>query len=439
MAKITSKFVLILIVTVLLFGCLGIEQTNEKITSNTSKTQDRIKIEQPTDISQPTDTKENQTLSQSENGCRFNNPACADGQVCNSNNQCVDQVNFDHFCPMDQRVSRGLDTDSITEMATIFSGNCIIYDTGTNQYAIKFNGLLDTNGEFYDLVIYDQNSNDYSVHTLYGKNVRLGSDLTISMTYTAQEPRHLKLFLHRTRAIDQMDIIGNCGDYTSAQNCNQFLLNTRRYTDAMERVSGISIGECYDQLRYSFVSDITNGHTSAYGEITTITAGTFAQGLFNTQNYEGHEPIHAMYFCANMPLEDNMNHAFWFATEEQIARSYGDVAAADEALRNNQHWMDQIAQNPSILDGGSVSGIRGGADNSDTMMNGCHGAQSYIFNRKYLASSATQRTALVRTLFQRIKNDRALLRPNAMNEVNRIVCDVTSDPECAEFLRARCL
>ncbi len=356
-------------------------------------------------------------------GCQYNNPSCETNQQC-IQNHCISPISLDAYCPVEDRID--VTTLDGSNIAYLPPGKCILFDTGERNYSIRFVSVISTNPDQYEMEIVDSFGNHYQNQIIPLKYFRLGRDLTISAVLQVQDYRTLKLYPHRVIPNDQLQINANCENLTSAELCNQFKINTKNYIKAMEQASNISLGECFDSVTYNFVSDITHGYSHTDGEKGLITAGTFANSIFTSYNYESHEPMHLLYFCANIPNEDNLNHAYWFASEEQFRRDYGDATAGDESLNNNQYWENQITSNPSMI------------DTETGQIGGCWGAKTHILNEKYISLSASERADFLKSFYQRIKTNSRITSWDDKQATIQIICDLTQEPGCYEYLRSKC-
>ncbi|MGV8085316.1 MAG: hypothetical protein ACP5N9_03645 [Candidatus Bilamarchaeum sp.] len=421
-------FILTTITFLAISGCVFLDHPQNNSTSNISINQPPTQLigcdykNPPCDVGY--ECKNNQCIERVNRiGCQFNNPSCDSNQVC-IENRCQNQISLDSYCPIENRVE--LTTLDGSDIVYLTPGKCILFDTGERQYSIKFVRVVSTDPDQYEMEIIDSFGNRYTNQIVPLKYFRLGRDLTISAVLRVQDYRTLKLYPHRVITSDQLQINANCEGLTSAELCNQFKTNTKNYIKAMEQASGISLGECVDSVTYNFVSDITHGYAYNSGEKGLITAGTFANSIFSTTNYEGHEPMHLLYFCANIPNSENLNHSYWFASEEQFKRNYNDLDGASEALTNNQYWENMISNDPTTL-------------NTETGMIGqCWGAKTHILNEKYLSLSAAERVTFLRTFYQRIKNSSEVVGLNDREAVAQIICDISQKPNCMQYLTNYC-
>jgi hypothetical protein len=170
---------------------------------------------------------------------------------------------------------------------------------------------------------------------------------------------------------------------------------------ALEQMSGLNIGECFDELWINIEEGMQTAGASpgGYNRMSILLGQDLVSniGMNYFGNYETHEPIHIHNACANFPGEDDTHHTYWFLREAEIYQYLGNEDVANEKYQNAKYWYGQTEADPSVLDMGVGS------------LGGCPGIKTHLFTKHYLETGET----LINQFY-----DRILLDFNLLNDMN---------------------
>ena len=177
---------------------------------------------------------------------------------------------------------------------------------------------------------------------------------------------------------------------------------------ALEDISGLSLRDCLDSVRFEFNASIAPNLGQAYTDSrvgiiqfsSDLTTSYFTGTL--PQAFDDHEPVHILFQCAHVPYTHNFNHAFFFGVQAELnaaafTRSGNSLSmilayALTNANRDYvNYWDTNLTTDPSPF------GQTG-------MFNGCPGVATYLLLHEYNRPNHD----IVRTWFTTIHGDATL-------------------------------
>lgn len=339
------------------------------------------------------------TLTRCENGCDVETGRCASFQPCVQNE---------------------------VGLTTLNSGESCSYEVDGVTYEIMLEEIIYEEIPGYDL---PQPIAKFRVNTptqTIIQNVSPRKFFRIENIFTIETPNHYvvpradyRFKLHRAVPIDEMEIYfdRSCTDaffdLELINKCNELVNNYRDLVfPAIEQVSGLNIGECFDEISINILAESGTAGANTAGFRLYIGIGEDLIRNINVStwgNYEVHEALHVHNSCANIPAEEDFNHFYYFLREAEIYQELGNELIATQKFDNARTMYENVEASPTML------------DNEMAMWGGCHGIKTHLLQSHYIETDET----LVREFYSRIIPEKDLLNELNDNSVfNRAVAEI---------------
>lgn len=271
----------------------------------------------------------------------------------------------------------------------------------------------------------------YHVSVTIGKNLRLGTSASVEFMNSGEDDSVILLF---HKAIPTSDIaikMINCEQAGEPEACSEWAKNTLRILLALEKISGVKMGECYRAIQILHDPERTSLSYGAFsgniGENGYIVGGIYylPPRLDSPARYDLHEPQHIMRFCSNIYKHDEGGHIFWEATGVQLRREVGDISATgwETSLIN---WVDAMSSDMSTI-----------LNRTGTLR--CTGLKTYLLSKEYVSLPAAGKAKLVKDFHMALLEDPRMLTVSQDEQAMiDIVCSLISDPGCQQLLTENC-
>jgi hypothetical protein len=315
------------------------------------------------------------------------------------------------------------------EGAVLKKNECTTYQINGKKYTVVY---LQEHPVTPELIVFDNNLNDYSSGIGLGKYLRMGQDGSISLVSMSNGEHSITLSFHKTISPENISVqVHNFNMFASEEDRKEFKKNTMNYLVTISNISGINLGECYKDVNYFFDPKLYGGEClDGSGEYGYIRVGGFVKVFFDPSEkikYEHHEPIHLLDHCVNKPHLDAYNHLFFSATAELLTREYGDIKRADA-------YLDYLSKTVNEIENMLATNTKVNKSNGRVL--DCFEIREFILNREYLRLTGLERKEFIRKFYAYLRDQPCSMFQSQVTK--NTICGLVSDPSCTDVTKEFC-